>query len=77
MAGTDVAGLIGRILGQRSRQEKGAGLKPPLLEKISSSANRQDASVLQLEMAKEILGEVFGASSSEVEEMIMQRMASS
>jgi hypothetical protein len=33
--------------------------------------------VLQLEMAKEILGEVFGASSSEVEEMIMQRMASS
>jgi hypothetical protein len=34
-----------------------------------------DLSVVELETAKEILGEVFGTSSSEVDEMIKQRLA--
>jgi len=34
-----------------------------------------DQPVLQLETAKEILGEVFDTSSSEVDEMIRQRLA--
>ncbi len=33
-----------------------------------------DISVLELETAKEILGEVFGTSSSEVDEMIRQKL---
>jgi hypothetical protein len=37
-------------------------------------SSRLDVSVLQLETAKEILGEVFGTTSSEVDEMIKHRM---
>jgi hypothetical protein len=36
---------------------------------------RADLSIVELETAKEILGEVFGTSSSEVDEMIKQRLA--
>jgi hypothetical protein len=37
--------------------------------------SRQDTSALQLMMAKEILCEIFGATSHEVEEMIQLRMS--
>ena len=36
---------------------------------------RVDLPIMQLETAKEILGEVFDTSSSEVDEMIRQRLA--
>ena len=41
---------------------------------VSLHSSRLDVSVLQLETAKEILGEVFDTTSSEVDEMIRQRM---
>ena len=70
MAGTDMAGLISRIIGMKPRQSSCSGLRPPI-----PRTSKPDQSTMQLEMAKEILCEVFGASSSEVEEMIQQRMA--
>jgi hypothetical protein len=36
---------------------------------------RVDLLIMQLETAKEILGEVFDTSSSEIDEMIRQRLA--
>jgi hypothetical protein len=56
-------------------------LKWPLLKRqpycpcVPLHMRRVDLPIMQLETAKEILGEVFDTSSSEVDEMIRQRLA--
>lgn len=47
----------------------------PRIERHVFSSCRPDRKVLELQTAKEILQEVFGTTSSEVEEMIRLRLA--
>jgi hypothetical protein len=63
-----MGGVLERILG-----------RPPHLRGLEEHfiplhKSRLEVSILQLETAKEILREVFDASSSEVDEMIIHRL---
>jgi len=48
---------------------------PPVKRQPITPPVRINPAVLELEVAKEILGEIFGARPGEVEEMIRQRLA--
>jgi hypothetical protein len=48
---------------------------PPIRRQPIITPVRVNPSVLELEAAKEILSEIFGAKPGEVEEMIRQRLA--
>jgi hypothetical protein len=47
----------------------------PRIERRVFPSNRLDRKALELQTAKEILEEVFGTTSADVEEMIMLRLA--
>jgi hypothetical protein len=47
----------------------------PRIERRVFPSNRVDRKALELQTAKEILEEVFGTTSADVEEMIMLRLA--
>ena len=49
--------------------------KRPRIERQVLSSSRLDRKALELQTAKEILEEVFGTTSAEVEEMIRLRLA--
>lgn len=49
--------------------------RPKVERQCLSSSIRLDRKALELQTAKEILGEVFGTTSAEVEEMIRLRLA--
>jgi hypothetical protein len=49
--------------------------KRPRIERHVLISSRLDRKALELKTAKEILGEVFGTTSAEVEEMIRLRLA--
>jgi hypothetical protein len=50
-----------------------AGVFGQLLRSQTKAMHRSDPKALELETAKEILAEVFGIRTSEVEEMLRQR----
>jgi hypothetical protein len=49
--------------------------RPKMDRKTLIAADRPNGHAIELETAKEILQEVFGTTSSEVEEMILLRLA--
>lgn len=51
------------------------GKRPKMDRRILIAADKPNGRAIELETAKEILQEVFGTTSSEVEEMILLRLA--